>query len=116
MKNTTKTANTANTTNTNENVNWNAKYYRDKAQAFVQSASYSAPSEPIVMDLTKREFKAQVKAGIAAAVKVRHFKPQIQLTQKSFVMVAGVPHKMKDGVLVPMTAAKDSKKWDILEA
>lgn len=116
MKNTTKTAKPSTTTNTNENVNWNARYYRDKAQAFVQSASYSAPSEPIVMDLTKREFKAQVKAGIAAAAKVRHYKPQIQITQKSFVMIAGVPHKMKDGVLVPMTAAKDSKKWDILEA
>jgi hypothetical protein len=116
MKNTTKTATTANTTNTNESVNWNARYYREKAQAFVQSASYSAPSEPIVMDLTKREFKAQVKAGIEAAQKVRHFRPQLQITQKSFVMVAGVPHKMKDGVLVPMIPAKDSKKWDVLEA
>lgn len=33
-----------------------------------------------------------------------------------YIVINGVPHKLINGVTVPMTPAKDSKKWDIVEA
>lgn len=91
-------------------------YYREKARAFYVTASYSAPSEPIAISMNKREKKAQTKAGLAAAAKVRHNKPAaVAQPPKSFVMIAGVPHKLRDGQLVPMIPAAESKKWDIIE-
>jgi hypothetical protein len=104
-------------TNSADSVNWNAKYYRDKAAAFYTSASYSAPSEPVAISLNKREKKAQSKAGLEAALKVRHNRAAVvPQPPKSIVMVAGVPHKLRDGKLVPMIPAAESKKWDIVEA
>ena len=116
MKNTTKTANTANTTNNNENVNWNAKYYRDKAAAFTNSASFCEASEPVAFEMPKSIRKAEIKAGLTAAAKVRH-NPVNKSTQLApFVMINGVPHKRKDGKLVPMVPAAKSKKWNVIEA
>ena len=116
MKNTTKTANTANTTNNNENVNWQAKYYRDKAAAFTNSASFCEASEPVAFEMPKSIRKAEIKAGLTAAAKVRH-NPVNKSTQLApFVMINGVPHKRKDGKLVPMIPAAKSKKWDVIEA
>lgn len=113
----TKTAKNQVVTNNNAEINWNAKYYRDKAAAFYNSSSYSAPSEPIVVEMGKREKKALVKAGIAAALKVRHNRPLEQKAAvNTIVMVGGIPHKMRDGKLVPMVPASQSKKWDIVEA
>ena len=97
-------------------TNWNAKYYRDRAASFYNSSSYSAPSEPIAISLNKREKKALVKAGLEAASKVRHNRPANPVVEKSFVLVGGIPHKMRDGKLVPMVPAAESKKWDIIEA
>ena len=100
-----------------QGVNWNAKYYRERANKFYETASYSAPSEPVVIEMGKRDKKALVKAGTAAALKVRHNRVlEVKETVANrVVLVAGVPHKMKDGKLVPMTPAKDSKKWVIVE-
>jgi hypothetical protein len=115
-KNTKKTDNQVVTIN-NEGINWNAKYYREKAQLFTNSASYSAPSEPVVFEMSKSVRKAEIKAGLTAAAKVRHNPVNKQLKQLApFVMIGGVPHKRKDGKLVPMIPAKDSKKWDVIEA
>lgn len=97
-----------------DEINWNAKMYRDREMSFYASASYDAPSEPTVVKLTKKAKKALIKEGVAKATKVRHFRPQLQVSQSSFVMVAGVPHKMKDGKLVPMVPAAESKKWDVI--
>lgn len=98
-------------------INTNANYYREKARAFYNTASYSAPSAPQVVELSKREKKAQSKAGLAAAAKVRHNKPASPVQPpRSIVMIAGVPHKLRDGKLVPMIPAAESKKWDIIEA
>ncbi len=102
---TTKTAKTVKTTKNaqevRESINWNAKYYREKAMKFYESASYEAASKPVVMKTTKKE----VKAVLSAASKVRHNKPSMPVVQpKKFVMVGGVPHKIKDGKLVPLTA------------
>ena len=116
MKNTTKTANTTNTTNNNENVNWNAKYYRDKAAAFTNSASFCEASEPVAFEMPKSIRKAEIKAGLTAAAKVRH-NPVNKSTQLApFVMINGVPHKRRDGKLVPMVPAAKSKKWNVIEA
>ena len=92
-------------------------YYRERARAFYNTASYSAPSEPVVVSMNKRDKKAQTKAGLVAATKVRHNKPAaVAQPPRSIVMVAGVPHKLRDGKLVPMIPAAESKKWDIIEA
>lgn len=104
-------------TNTNESVNWNAKYYREKAASFFNSASFCEASQPIAIEMGKREKKALVKAGLEAAMKVRHNRPLVQKAAvNSIVMVGGVPHKMRDGKLVPMIPAAKSKKWDVIEA
>jgi hypothetical protein len=119
MKTTKMTKKTENqvVTNNTDGINWNAKYYREKAAKFFESASYSAPSKPLVIDMKKREKKTLVKTGLAAALTVRHNKAaSVQKEAKSVVLIAGVPHKMRDGKLVPMIPAKDSKKWDVIEA
>lgn len=118
MKTTKMTKKTENqvVTISNEGINWNAKYYREKANKFFESASYSAPSKPLVIDMKKSEKKALIKAGLTAALSIRHNKPaSVQKEVKSVVLVAGIPHKMKDGKLVPMVTAAKSKKWDIIE-
>jgi hypothetical protein len=81
-------------------MNWDAKYYRDRTNAIFNSASYSAPSEPIVK--TKGEKKAY-KAAVNAAAKVRHNGRQNNWTPGNYIMVGGVPHKMVDGNLVPLS-------------
>jgi hypothetical protein len=115
MKNT-KSAKNQVVTKTPAEINWNAKYYREKAAMFYNSASYTPPSEPVVIEMNKREKKALVKAGLTAAAKVRHNRPVDQrvITNRT-VMVGGVPHKMRDGKLVAMIPAAESKKWDIIE-
>ena len=96
-----------------ENANWQAKIYRDFALTFYNTASYEPASKPVVYEVSKSE----VKAVVNAAKKVRHNPaPMAQPKDMKFVMVGGKPYKMKDGVLVPMTPAKDSKKWDIVPA
>jgi len=112
---TTKTAKSIKTTINAEEVNWNAKYYRDKAAAFFNSASYSAPSEPIAISMGKREKKALVKAGLEAVAKVRHNRPAVAPTLSKHVIIGGIPHKRVDGQYVPLVAAAKSKKWDIIE-
>lgn len=102
--------------NSRESINWAAKAYRDREISFYASASYEASSAPVVTKMTKKAKKALIAQGVEKAKQVRHFRPQLQVSQSSFVMVGGVPHKMKDGVLVPMTPAKDSKKWDVVNA
>ncbi len=99
-------------TNNNENVNWNAKYYREKNAAFYSTASYSGSSRAKTKTITPIE----ITLGLKAASKVRHNPVKPQATISSIVMVAGVPHKMRDGKLVPMIPASESKKWDIIEA
>lgn len=112
---TTKTAKSMKPTIIAEDVNWNAKYYRDKAAAFFNSASYSAPSEPIAISMGKREKKALVKAGLEAVAKVRHNRPAATATLSKHVIIGGIPHKRVDGQYVPLVAAAQSKKWDIIE-
>lgn len=114
MKNTkkSKTAKNQVVTNNNESVNWNAKYYRDKNQAFYTSASYSRPTKPKGETISPVEIATLIKK----ASKVRHNPAKPQASISSIVLVAGVPHKMRDGKLVPMIPAKDSKKWDVVEA
>ena len=131
-KNTTKTAKTTNTAASNykvhpaafftpipdskrDEINWNAKMYRDRELSFYASASFEEASTPVVTKMTKTAKKALIKQGVAKAVKVRHFRPQLQVSQSSFVMVDGIPHKMKDGQLVPMVTAAKSKNWVIVE-
>ena len=105
MKNT-KTTKTAQSTKTaqelRDSINYNAQYYREKAAKFYQSASYQAASAPVIVKTTKKEIAAVLKA----ATKVRHNKPSMPVVQpKKYVMIAGVPHKIKDGKLVALTAA-----------
>jgi hypothetical protein len=74
-------------------VNWNARYYREKNQQFYNSASYSAPSEAVEVEVGKRTIKAAFKR----AQKVRH-NPEPPKPLSKFVMIGGVPHKRtKDG-------------------
>jgi hypothetical protein len=98
-----------------DEINWNAKMYRDRELSFYASASFTEASKPVVTKMTKTAKKALIKQGVAKAVKVRHFRPQLQVSQSSFVMVGGIPHKMKDGQLVPMVTAAKSKNWVIVE-
>lgn len=103
-------------TNNPAEINWQAKYYRDKAAAFYQSASYSAPSAPVVVKMNKREKKALVKAGLAAAAKVRHNRPQPAVKDPNrIVMVGSAPHIIRNGKLVKLTPIAESKKWEIVE-
>ena len=84
-----------------DSINWNAKYYRERAARFYETASYSASSEPIVVKTTKKE----IKQVLQAATKVRHNRPSTPVAQpKKFVVINGVPHKFKDGKLVALTA------------
>jgi len=118
MKNNKNNKNTKNqvVTNSNENVNWQARYYRDKAAAFTNSASFCEASQPVAFEMPKSIRKAEIKAGLTAAAKVRH-NPVNKPTQLApFVMINGIPHKRKDGKLVPMVPAAKSKKWDVIEA
>ena len=115
IKNTTKIAYkrfTPMTPEQQENANLNANYYREKAQMFSNTASYSAPTVPTGNTATPKDITVVLKA----ASKVRHNPAPKQKTISSIVMVGGVPHKMRDGKLVPMVSAKDSKKWDIVNA
>ena len=98
-----------------DEINWNAKMYRDREMSFYASASYDAPSEPTVVKLTKKAKKALIKEGVAKATKVRHFRPQLQASQSTVIMIGGVPHKMRDGKIVPMVPAAQSKNWVIVE-
>ena len=105
MKNT-KTTTTAQSTKTaqelRDSINYNTQYYREKAAKFYQSASYQASSAPVIVKTTKKEIAAVLKA----ATKVRHNKASIPVVQpKKYIMIAGVPHKIKDGKLVALTAA-----------
>lgn len=96
----TKSAQSSNPTIDRESINWQARYYREKAQMFYNSASYSAPSEALVIKTTKREVAAVLKA----ADKVRHNRTQTAVKVSKYVMVAGVPHKVVNGKLVALTA------------
>lgn len=96
----TKSAQPSNTTNDRDSINWQARYYQDKARKFFESASYSAPSEAIIVTTTKREVKAVLKA----ADKVRHNRAYVPAKVSKYVMIAGVPHKYVDGALVALTA------------
>ena len=114
-KNTTKIAYkrfTPMTAEQQENANINANYYREKAQLFYNTSSFSAPTAPVGNTATPKDITAVLKA----AEKVRHNPKPKQAAISSIVMVAGVPHKMRDGKLVPMIPANKSKKWDIVEA
>ncbi len=82
-----------------EDINWQSKYYRDKAQEFFASASYEAPSAPKEVECTK----AQGLAVIAAAKKVRHNAPRNTYKAPKYVMISGVPHKVVNGELVALT-------------
>lgn len=83
-----------------ENINWQAKAYRDIQLNFINSASFEAPSAPVVQTCTKSE----KEAVLAAASKVRHNGRTSTYTPTKFVMVGGIPHKMVDGKLVPLKA------------
>lgn len=98
-----------------DEINWNAKMYRDRELSFYASASYQEASKPVVTKLTKTAKKALIKQGIAKAVKVRHFRPQLQVSQSTVIMISGVPHKLRDGKIVPMIPASQSKNWVIVE-
>lgn len=128
MKTTKKTKNPANTytphkhahftpipDSKRDEINWNAKMYRDRELSFYASASYQEASKPVVTKLTKTAKKALIKQGIEKAVKVRHFRPQLQASQSSVIMIGGVPHKLRDGKIVPMVPAAQSKNWVIIE-
>lgn len=98
-----------------DEINWNAKMYRDRELSFYASASYQEASKPVVTKMTKTAKKALIKQGIAKAVKVRHFRPQLQVSQSTVIMISGVPHKLRDGKIVPMIPASQSKNWVIVE-
>lgn len=101
--------------NKRDEINWNAKMYRDRELSFYASASYQEASKPVVTKLTKTAKKALIKQGIAKAVKVRHFRPQLQVSQSTVMMIGGVPHKLRDGKIIPMVPASQSKNWVIIE-
>lgn len=67
-----KAAKTVKTTKTaqevRDSINWNAKYYRQKAAKFYETASFCEDSAPIVVKATK----AEVEAVLKAAAKCRH--------------------------------------------
>ena len=87
-----------------DSINWNAKYYRERAAKFFETASYSASSEPIVVKTTKKEIAAVLKA----ATKVRHNRPSKPQVQPSkYVMIGGIPHKLKDGKFVALTSSAE---------
>ena len=94
-----------------QSVNWNAKYYREKAEKFFTSASYSAPSSPVSFSTSPIE----IAKVMIAAKRVRH-NPKPTTTSPRIVMVGGVPHVKKDGKLVAMIPASKSKNWVIIEA
>ena len=131
MKNTTKSAKTAKITKVTynipasarftpltaeqrENTNWNAKVYRDRAQNFYNSASFSAPSAAVAVPLTKTALKKTIKAGLEAAKKVRHNNTKAPITIAKFAIIDGIPHKRVNGEFVPLTRAAKSKKWDVI--
>jgi UV DNA damage repair endonuclease len=130
MKNTTKSAKTAKITKViynipasarftpltdeqRENTNWNAKLYRDRAQNFYNSASFSAPSPAVAVPLTKSALKKTIAAGLEAAKKVRHNNTKAPITIAKFAIIDGIPHKRVNGEFVPLTPAAQSKKWDV---
>lgn len=81
-------------------VNWNAKYYIDRAlreKAIIDSLGGS--SSPVKAKATKADYERVCQA--ASKVRTNPVKP-IESVSK-YVMINGVPHKMKDGVLVPLT-------------
>lgn len=93
------------------NTNFQAKYYADRNAAFYNSASYSPPE-------TYGVFKADLEewnAVLAAAATVRHNRPAATVTLSKHVIIGGIPHKRVDGQYVPLVAAAQSKKWDIIE-
>lgn len=112
MKSTKTAKNTKNQSviTTSDSVNWNAKYYREKAMKFINSASYSAPSTPVSASASPIE----IAKVMVAAKKVRH-NPRPVPTSPRIVMIGGVPHVKRDGKLVAMIPASKSKKWDIIE-
>lgn len=101
--NNTKTPVNQQVTNPASEVNFQAKYYQEKHAAFYNSASYCEPSEPVYFEMPKSVRKAEIKSGLAAAAKVRHNGRQNNWSPSKYVMVAGVPHKMVDGVLTPLS-------------
>lgn len=81
-------------------MNWDAKYYRERANAIFTSASFEPSTAPVVKSTgNKRAYATAVKA----AAKVRHNGRQNNWTPGNYVMVGGIPHKMVDGNLVPLS-------------
>jgi hypothetical protein len=99
MKTTTKpAAYTPLTAKQRENINWQAKAYRDMQLNFINSASFEAPSAPVVQTCTKSE----KVAVLAAASRIKGNGPRNTYTPSKYVMISGIPHKMVDGKLVPL--------------
>lgn len=97
---------------TRDNINWQAKLYKDINNNFYNTASFSTSGPAIVTTAPKKKY---ILAGIAAARKVRTFRPLATPSASKYVMVAGIPHIMRNGTLVRMVPAASSKKWDIIE-
>jgi hypothetical protein len=71
-----------------QNVDWQAKYYREKAQEFYTSSSYSAPSAKVAGSTTPIGIANVLKH----ASKVRH-NPAPAKTYAKYVVIDGIPHK-----------------------
>ena len=84
-----------------ETMDWQSHYYRQKNLEFNNSASFEAATKPEVVKVTKKE----VNSVVNRIQKVRGNMPRVPMSvmQSKYVMVGGVPHKMVNGQLVPLT-------------
>lgn len=82
-------------------MNWIAKQYRERSNSMYKSASVS--TDEMDYAVTFRGTKKEHNAAVAAAAKVRHNGRQPNWTPGKYVMIGGVPHKMVDGKLMPLS-------------
>jgi hypothetical protein len=94
------------------NTDWNAKYFREKSEAWKNSINYIPSGSAVEIKMKKSEQKKQFKAAIEAAKKVRH-NPAAKPALAPFVMINGVPHKRTADGYKAMTPIAESKKWEL---
>lgn len=95
-----------------ENIDWNAKYFREKSEAWKNSINYIPSGSAVEIKMKKSEQKKQFKAALEAAKKVRH-NPAKPTAQSPFVMINGIPHKRTANGYKAMTPIAESKNWEL---
>jgi hypothetical protein len=83
-----------------EDMNWIAKQYRERSNSLYTG---SAAVDMTDCAVTFRGTKSEHNNAVAAAAKVRHNGRQPSWTPGKYVMIGGVPHKVVDGNLVPLS-------------